>query len=94
MQHRWVSDARKFGSIVSQTTEGLTLEMSASYKSIHLIQPNFRSLINPLTPKSDHDQQVNSPHNFNEMSVRQVLRMKLKRRDLDITPNSHNYPAK
>ena len=35
------------------------------------------AIINPLTPRSYHDQYVNSPLNFNEMSVRQVLRMKI-----------------
>ena len=42
---------------------------------------------------------VNSPHNFNEMLVRQVLRMKniislSQRCDFDVTPNSHDYPRK
>ena len=46
---------------------------------------------NPSPPSSD--QQVNSPHNFNEVSVGQVLRMKI-RCDVDMTPNSHDYPKK
>ena len=41
---------------------------------------------------------VNSLHDFNEMSVRQVLTMKiiitLKRCDIDVTPNSHDHPTK
>ena len=48
-----------------------------------------------LTTRSG--QYVNSPHNFNEMSVRQVLRMKIiisLRFDFDITPNSYDYLRK
>ena len=44
-----------------------------------------------MIPRSD--QHVNFPHNFNEMSVRQILRM-TNRCGLDKTPNSHEYPAK
>ena len=51
---------------------------------------------NPLTPRNA--QHVNSPHIFNEMSVRQVLRMRLIIRltgvILNIIPNSLDYPTK
>ena len=53
------------------------------------------ALINPLT--SGSNKYVNSLHSFNEMSVRQVLRMKIiitLRCDLDKTPNSHDYSTK
>ena len=48
--------------------------------------------VNSLPPGSDRD--VNSPHNLNEMSVRQVLTIKdiiSLRCDFDITKNSHDY---
>ena len=48
--------------------------------------------VNLLPPGSDRH--VNSPHNLNEVSVRQVLRIKniiSLRCDFDITPNSHDF---
>ena len=36
---------------------------------------DLHRVCNPLIPRSD--QPVNSPHNFNEMPVRHVLRMKI-----------------
>ena len=44
------------------------------------------------------DQRANYPRNFNEMSTRQVLGMKinisLRGETLIMTSNSHNYPTK
>ena len=51
--------------------------------------------LNPLTLRGDYH--VNSPHNFNEMLVTQVLRMKIiisLRCDIDITTNSHDFLTK
>lgn len=66
--------------------------------SIYIINSvdKTKLFINPLTPRSS-DQYINSPHNFNDMSVSQALRMKIiisLRDDLYTTPNSRDYPVK
>ena len=72
---------------------------------MHRVAQPFESLMNlsienyvsDLTLRLNRsDEHVNSLHNFNEMSVRQVMRMKIiiSSSDVDITPNSHGYPTK